>query len=200
MQTRILPTLILLLLGVAASAQERIQALGRTWEVPFAAEWAGSAEELKMLVARPQESPRYPVQYALLAGDEFGSFRLECEVKRESGSLILVYAWQGPKHFNYVHLSVDSPEKQPVHNGVFHVFGSDRSRISVTKGAGSLPTTDWTPVVLDYDAKTGVMKATVGGKEFPSLVAADLSLTRGRIGLGSFFETAQFRKLRITAK
>lgn len=186
---------------VNAALAERVEALGRVWEVPYAAEWAGSAEELKMLVARPQEKdPRAPVQYALLVGEEFGSFRLECEVKRESGSLILVYAWQGPRHFNYVHLSVDSPEKQPVHNGVFHVFGGDRSRISVTEGAGSLPTTEWTPVVLDYDAKTGVMKATVGGKEYPSLVAADLSLRKGRVGLGSFFETAQFRRLRVTAR
>ncbi|GAB4412798.1 MAG: hypothetical protein OHK0021_20990 [Bryobacter sp.] len=54
--------------------------------------------------------------------------------------------------------------------------------------------------MLGYDAKTGVTKATVGGKEYPSLVAADLSLMKGRIGLGSFFETAQFRKLRVTAK
>jgi hypothetical protein len=186
-------------LGVLWGA-DTIEALGRKWEVPHAAEWVGNQEGLQMLVARPQENPRYPVQYALLAGEEYGSFRLECEVKRESGSLILVYAWQGKAHFNYVHLSVDSPEKQVVHNGVFHVFGSDRSRISRPVGAGSLPTTEWTAVVLDYAAKTGVMKATVGGKEYSSLVAADLSLTKGRIGLGSFFETAQFRKLRITAK
>ncbi len=170
------------------------------WKVPDAREWSFAGGELKMLVARPQESPRYPVQYALLDGQDFESFHLECEVKRESGSLILVYAWQDATHFNYAHLSIDSPEKQVVHNGIFHVFGSDRSRISKPIGAGSLPTTEWTPVAMDYDAKTGKIVVTVGGKTYPSLEAADLSLTKGKVGLGSFFETAQFRRFRVAAK
>jgi hypothetical protein len=189
----------LIALSSLALSAEQISAFGLPWKVPYAGEWLGTAESLTMLVARPQESnPRYPIQYALLEGKTFDSFRLECEVKRDSGSLIIVYNWQDASHFNYVHLSVDSPEKQPVHNGIFHVFGSDRSRISKTAGAGSLPTTDWTPVVLDYDAPTGRISVTVAGKKFPGLEAADLSLTSGKIGLGSFFETAQFRKLRIT--
>lgn len=191
---------LLLFSALSLWSADTIEALGRRWEVPYASEWVGAKDELRMLVARPQENPRYPVQYALLAGERFKSFRLECDVKRESGSLILVYAWQDATHFNYVHLSVDSPEKQVVHNGVFHVFGSDRSRISRPVGPGSLPTTEWTKVELDFDSATGRMSAKVGGKAFPSLEAADLSLTEGRIGLGSFFETAQFRNLRITAK
>jgi hypothetical protein len=182
-------------------AADTIAALGQTWKVPYAAEWIGSKDSLAMLTARPQESnPRAPIQYALLEGKEFESFRLECEVKRDSNSLILVYTWQDATHFNYVHLSVDSPEKQPVHNGVFHVFGGDRSRISKTLGPGSLPNNEWTPVVLDYNAATGHMSVTVAGKKFPSLEAADLSLTKGKVGLGSFFETAQFRNFKITAK
>ncbi len=183
------------------NAADTISALGQTWKVPSAAEWVGAKDSLVMLTARPQESnPRAPIQYALLEGKDFESFRLECEVKRDSNSLILVYAWQDPAHFNYVHLSIDSPEKQPVHNGVFHVFGGDRSRISKTLGPGSLPNNEWTPVVLDYNATTGHMSVTVAGKKFPSLEAADLSLTKGKVGLGSFFETAQFRNFKVTAK
>jgi hypothetical protein len=192
----------LFLLSISAlQAAETINALGQTWKVPYASEWVGSKDSLVMLTARPQESnPRAPIQYALLEGKEFESFRLECEVKRDSNSLILVYNWQDATHFNYVHLSVDSPEKQPVHNGVFHVFGGDRVRISKTKGEGSLPNNEWTPVVLDYDARTGHMSVTVAGKKFPSLEAADFSLTKGKVGLGSFFETAQFRNFRVTPK
>lgn len=192
----------LFLLSITAlQAAETITALGQTWKVPYANEWVGTKDSLVMLTARPQESnPRAPIQYALLEGKEFESFRLECEVKRDSNSLILVYNWQDPTHFNYVHLSVDSPEKQPVHNGVFHVFGGDRVRISKTKGEGSLPNNEWTPVVLDYNATTGHMSVTVAGKKFAGLEAADLSLTKGKVGLGSFFETAQFRSFKVTAK
>jgi len=183
----------------ALFAGETIDAFGYKWKVPNAAEWAYRNGELAMLAARPQESnPRYPTQYALLEGKEFESFTLECEVKRDSGSLILLYNWKDSSHFNYVHLSVDSPEKQIVHNGVFHVYGSDRSRISKGIGAGSLPTTEWTKVKMIYDSKSGRIIAEVGGQRYPSLEAVDVSLTSGKIGLGSFFETAQFRGLKIT--
>lgn len=192
---------LLLLLLSSLYAADTITALGHSWKVPYGNEWVGTPDSLRMLTARPQESnPRAPIQYALLEGKEFESFRLECEVKRDSNSLILVYNWQDATHFNYVHLSIDSPEKQPVHNGVFHVFGGDRVRISKTKGEGSLPTNEWTPVILDYNATTGHISVTVAGKKFPSLEAADLSLTKGKVGLGSFFETAQFRNFKVTAK
>ncbi len=117
---------------------------------------------------------------------------------RDMGSLILVYNWKDSSHFNYAHLSVDSPEKQIVHNGIFHVYGSDRSRISKGIGAGSLPTTAWTKVKMVYDANSGRIVVEVGGQKFPSLDAVDVSLTSGKIGLGSFFETAQFRNLKIS--
>ncbi len=185
---------------LAALASESIEAFGQKWKVPKASEWAYQDGALVMLAARPQEAnPRYPIQYAVMEGKDLQSFVLECEVKRDSGSLILVYNWQDASHFNYVHLSVDSPEKQIVHNGVFHVYGSDRSRISKGIGAGSLPTQEWTKVKLTYDASSGRIVAEVGGQRFPSLDAVDVSLTSGKIGLGSFFETAQFRGLKVTS-
>lgn len=183
----------------ALLAADSIEVFGQKWKVPKGAEWAVHEGALVMLAARPQEAnPRYPIQYALLDGEDFDSFTLECEVKRDSGSLILVYNWQNASHFNYVHLSVDSPEKQIVHNGIFHVYGSDRSRISKGIGPGSLPTSDWTKVKMTYDSASGRISVEVGGQRFPSLEAVDVSLTRGKIGLGSFFETAQFRGLKIT--
>ncbi len=186
---------------ILALAAESIDAFGQKWRVPRAEEWLYRDGTLIMLAARPQEAnPRYPVQYALLEGRDFESFTLECEVKRDSVSLILVYNWKDAAHFNYAHLSVDSPEKQIVHNGIFHVYGSDRSRISKGLGAGSLPTTEWTKVKMDYDANSGRIVVEVGGRKFPSLDAVDVSLSSGKIGLGSFFETAQFRNLKVTGK
>ena len=118
-------------------------------------------------------------------------------LKREKTSLMFVYAWRDENHFNYAHLSVDAPAKQPVHNGIFHVYGGDRVRISSETGPGALPNEDWTPVKLTWSAKTGEVQVEVNGKRFENLHAVDLSLGAGRVGLGSFFETAQFRKVRI---
>ena len=184
-----------------ALAAESIDAFGQKWKVPYAGDWAIRNGELAMLVARPQEAnPRYPMQYALLEGRDFDSFTLECDVKRDAGSVILVYNWRDSAHFNYAHISVDSPEKQIVHNGIFHVYGSDRSRISKGIGPGGLPSTDWTKVKMDYDSKTGRIIVEVGGQRLPSLDAVDVSLTSGKVGLGSFFETAQFRNFKVTAR
>jgi len=117
--------------------RQRIDCFGRHWLVQEAAEWkteaAAGGEVLQLSVARPQEAnPRAPVQYALLEHEPAGCFTLDVEVQGSaaSTSLIIVYAWKDPLHFNYVHLSTDTAQEQPVHNGVFHVYGGDRVRIS----------------------------------------------------------------------
>jgi hypothetical protein len=152
-----------------------------------------------MLEKRPSLKPRRPSQYALAETDNFQKVTLEAEVKRLGGSIILVYAWRDAEHFDYAHLSVDSPKKQPVHNGIFHVYGGDRVRISNDEGPGSLPSeTEWYKVKLDYDASTHTANVTVNGQSFPSLKGVDLSLGAGRVGIGSFFELALFRNVKIT--
>ncbi len=190
-----------------AMAADRLQAFGLQWSVPILADWevakVDGVETLNLLVPRPQQKdPRRPGQYALAETEPLGKFTLEVDVKpgKAGESLIIVYSWKDAEHFDYVHLSVDAAAKQPVHNGIFHVFGGDRSRISVTEGPGTLPDGAWRPVKVSFDAATGIVEATVDGKANPSLRAADLSLGAGRIGLGSFFNTAGFRNFKLTRK
>lgn len=192
---------LLLAAGSLLWGDESIAALGRRWSVPLGADWRGTEGILELLVKRPQEKPRRPKQFALLEEGPYAAVTVELEVKRNETSLILVYAYQDDAHFNYVHLSVDDPAKQPVHNGVFHVFGGDRVRISSLEGgAGALPDSDWTPVKLVWDGRTGEVNCWVNGKTTGALRGVDLSLRTGRLGLGSFFETASFRNLRITGR
>lgn len=186
-------------------AEETIDAFGHKWTVPLASEWKvekeGTGEVLKLVVKRPQEkAPRRPVQYALAELGPFEKVTLEAEVKRNEKSLILVYAWKDRDHFNYAHLSVDYAVKQPVHNGIFHVYGGDRSRISLEDAPPSLPTGDWTKVKLIFDGKTGHCHVEVNGQKNAALEAVDLSLRAGKVGLGSFFETGQFRNVKITGR
>lgn len=194
---------ILALVSVSGLMAETIEAFGQRWTVPIAADWQVDHAEplpvLRMLVARPQTQPRRPSQFALAEAPPYLKVRIEVEVKRLGSSLILVYAWKDNSHFNYAHLSVDDAAKQPVHNGIFHVFGGDRVRISPISGAGSLASNEqWHRVRLDYDGSKGEVNVTVDGTLHPSLRGVDLSLGAGKVGLGSFFETALFRKVRIT--
>jgi hypothetical protein len=176
---------------------QTVSALGYEWEVPVAAEWKTEPNLLEMLKIGPAvPQPRRPMQYALAKTKPFRKVTMEVDVKRTEGkSLILVYAWQDAAHFNYAHLSIDRADKQVVHNGMFHVYGGERVRMSNRLGDATLPTEDWTKVKLIVDGGHAWME--FDGKKNPSMEAYDLSLTEGRVGLGSFFERASFRNLKI---
>ena len=190
---------ILLLLASAVWADETITALGKKFSVPVGTDWKASAELLELVVKHEPGKPRRPKQFALLEEGPYSSFTLELDVKRNGKSLILVFAHQDDDHFNYAHISVDDPAKQNVHNGVFHVFGGDRVRISPLEGGpGLLPAAEWTPVKLVWDGKTGEVVCYANGKTSGAMRAVDLSLKHGRVGLGSFNETGSFRNLKIT--
>jgi YD repeat-containing protein len=188
---------------------QKVRAFGYDWSVFDASDWqvegSGASQVLHLKVARPQEAnPRAPMQYALAEEAGLARFTLEVEMKpdvgknNKAGSTILVYAWRDNLHFNYVHLSSDTGREQPVHNGVFHVYGGDRVRISSEDGPRTFPNADWTPVRVDYDASKNLVETRVRGEKNPSLRGVDLSLGAGRIGLGSFFNTGSFRNFRLT--
>jgi len=180
---------------------EKITAFGMPWAVINAADWSVEGQTLQLKTARPQEAnPRRPIQFALAETEFLSSFTIEVEVQPPApkSSLILVYAWKKDGYFNYVHLSDDAASKVDVHNGIFHCYGGDRVRISPTDGPGTLVGTDWHKMRVRYDAATGVVECWVNGQTSPSLKAVDLSLGAGRIGLGSFFNTASFRNFKLT--
>jgi hypothetical protein len=195
--------LVLLLVAGAAFAADSIEALGRTWTVPVKADWSGTPDLLKMLVphADTRSLPRRPNHYALAGDGPFENVTMDVEIRvPEKNHMILIYAWKDESHFNYVHLSPDSPSKQPVHNGIFHVYGGDRVRISNTEGPAAVTDAEWMPVRMTYSAKTHLVEVAVRGKVLPSLRAVDYSLGAGKVGLGSFFHVAEFRNLKIKGK
>ncbi len=193
---------IMAFFAAASAPVQTIDAFGYKWSVPTAAEWAvdktDHGDTVRMLVARPSTQPRRPAQQAIAETEPFTDVTLEAEVKRDNTSLILIYAYRDENHFNYAHLSADRAAEHPVHNGMFHVYGGDRVRISTEEGPAALPTQEWTPVKLTYSARTGEAYVEVAGRRLASLHAVDLSLGAGRVGIGSFFETAQFRNVKIT--
>ncbi|MDQ1473781.1 MAG: hypothetical protein QOJ99_5261 [Bryobacterales bacterium] len=195
--------LIAICFGVLiCSAAETLHVFGHAWTVEQPSDWAVENGVLRLLVKAepPAGQPRRPTKIALLDSKPYQKVTVEAEVKRNGRSVIIVYGWQDPSHYNYAHISSDAAAKQNVHNGMFHIFGGERSRISSLDGPASLETTDWIPVKLVFDGETGKCYVEVNGKRNPSLEAVDLSLRWGRVGLGSFNETGDFRNVRITGE
>jgi hypothetical protein len=211
MKETLIIAVALLLAAQAGAAADSISVFSHNWTVPIKDDWKiikeGGSETLELLVPRPSTKPRRPSQYALAQTEDFIKVTVEAEVKKEplsarnrGTSLIFVYAWRDENHFNYVHLSVDTGKKQPVHNGVFHVYGGDRVRISSLDGPPALTSEDWHKVKLVYDGTAGRVDVFVDGVALPSLRAVDLSLGAGKVGIGSFFDMGQFKNVKITGE
>lgn len=199
---------LLLLSALTLSGADTIQAFGHRWKVPIGADWNVAAvdgiETLQMLVPRPSTQPRRPTQFALAETPDYRRVVIEAEVRKEPlaqrnrrTSVIIVYAYRDENHFNYAHLSVDSGAQVDVHNGIFHVYGGDRVRISSTDGPAAFTSEDWHRVRLEWDGGSGRVTVAVNGRSLPSLEAIDMSLRRGRVGLGSFFDLGEFRRVTI---
>jgi hypothetical protein len=202
--------LVILAVG-ACQAGDSMEAFGLRWSVPVAADWKLEQLEgmpvLSLLVPRPSERPRRPTQFALAETKDYSLVTVELEAKKEPqalrnrrNSLIIVYAYKDADHFNYAHMSDDTGSHSPHHNGIFHVDGGDRVRISSTEGPATLTEEKWYKLRLVFDGKTGVVDVFVDGKSSPSLHAVEKTFTAGRIGIGSFFDTGQFRKFSIKGK
>lgn len=197
---------LIALLAVSAALAQAADVLhmgGRDWTVRFASDWKverdGDTETLRLTQARePLPGPRRPIQFALTDVPAYSRVTVEADVKPLARSLLIVFAYQDEAHFDYAHLSTDTGIQQPVHNGVFHVYGGERVRISDVQGPAAFPATArWYHVELTHEAATGAVSVKVDGRPVPALKAVDASLRAGKIGVGSFDETAEFQNVKI---
>ena len=198
-------TMVLLALAAAAlPAAETLKIFGREWGVRVASDWAvaqdNGGEVLRLVQARePLPGPRRPIQFALTDLPDYVQLTIEADVKPLARSLLIVFGYRDEAHFDYAHLSTDTGAKQPVHNGVFHVYGGERVRISSERGPAAFPSTGrWYHVKLTHDSRTGAVGVSVDGQSLPALTAVDSSLGSGKAGIGSFDETAEFKNVKIS--
>jgi hypothetical protein len=79
------------------------------------------------------------------------------------------------------------------------VYGGERVRISPERGPAAFPEINrWYHVKLVQDGSTGAVDVTVDEKAVPALHAVDLSLPTGKVGIGSFNETGDFKNVKIS--
>lgn len=182
--------------GASAGPQE----LG-PWLPPWPPDWEiaqdGDNHFLHMIRAGYGPGvPRRPLNYVLLRDRCFTDFTLSVRARRLQRSLMLVFGYQDTLHFNYAHLSVDTGTKQPVHNGIFRVDGGERFRIDDPNRPAALPDQQWHTVkVLRKGDEVAVF---MDGSSKALLQITGKLFPYGRVGLGSFDETADFDDFTIT--
>jgi hypothetical protein len=195
--------LLALILVTVASAADLLTVFSRVWSVPNAADWKltsdSGSEVLRLLSSRgPLPGPRRPIQFALTELPSYDRLTLDADVMPLGHSLLIVFAWRDEAHFDYAHLSTDPAAQQPFHNGIFHVYGGERVRISAEQGPPAFrENRRWYRVELTHDAVRGSVSVTVDGETVPALTAVDRSLGAGRAGFGSFDETGAFKNVSL---
>jgi len=171
------------------------------WETPFSEDWEilteGSLHYLHMKRSRPPGVPRRPLQFARLKGVKAGSFTLNVKVRREAGSMIIVFNYVDTLHFYYVHLSKDPGAQIAVHNGIFIVDGGERRRIAGLDASAALPDRSWHDVRVVRNVSSGSIQAFLDKQTTPRFSVIDHSFTSGQVGVGSFDETGDFADFRL---
>jgi hypothetical protein len=195
---------VLALVASTLLAAGTLSVFGHHWDVPNASDWKIESQNgspvLELITPRnPLPGPVRPIEFALAQTKDLRRVKIELDMRPRALSLIIVFAYRDPAHFDYAHLSTDTATKQSHHNGIFHVFDGERVRISPVAGRAAFPQTNhWYHVVFNYDGNKGSVDVSVDGADIPALHAVDLSLSGGRVGLGSFDEVGDFRNVEIS--
>ena len=150
-----------------------------------------------------QGGVRAPTARSVMAAHPVGSFVFTGRLKSHADPGIVVrdmcvmFHYQDPTHFYYVHFSASSDE---VHNIIGLVNGADRVKINrepVGESVFRLTDMDWHEFKVTFDAETGEIQAFLDDIETPILTASDSTLPHGLVGVGSFDDTGSFDDLML---
>jgi hypothetical protein len=171
------------------------------WDIDGNGEWRMSGGVLQLVTAGVPGGPiRRPAAMAILKSAPVGSFTLDVELRSTAPAdldvrdVLLIFGYQSPTRFYYVHLS---KRTDAVHNGIFLVDDADRKRLDEPTSVARLVDQSWHRVRVARDAGGGAIRVFFDGETVPALSATDSTLQTGRVGVGSFDETAEFRALTL---
>ncbi len=174
------------------------------WTIDGSGEWEVKDGLLALVKAGVPAGPiRRPAGLAILKSDPFTTFTYEVDLRSEEPETLLVrdveliVDWQSPSRFYYVHLAAKVDD---VHNGIFLVNDADRKRLDQPTSTPQLKDKAWHHVRLDREPSSGRIAVFVDDMSKPALLAMDSTLQSGRVGLGSFDETGQFKNVSIRTR
>ena len=174
------------------------------WTVDGSGGWEIRDGLLALVKAGVPGGPiRRPAGLIILKSAPLGQVILEAEVRSDQPvdllvrDVNLVVGWQSPTRFYYIHLAGRTDD---VHNGIFLVNDADRKRLDQPTSVPQLRDQAWHRVRVERDPTSGRIAVYVDGGNVPVLQATDTTLTTGRVGVGSFDETAECRNITVTAR
>jgi hypothetical protein len=102
---------------------------------------------------------------------------------------VVVFGYQDSDHMYYVHLGKKADEHA---NQIFIVNGADRAKISITSTPGTDWDDDWHKVKVTRKPSDGSIEIYFDDMQKPVMTANDKTFSHGRIGVGTFDDTADW--------
>jgi hypothetical protein len=169
------------------------------WTLDGSGSWDIAEGKLVLVKAgTPAGNIRRPSALAILKSEPLRRVTIEVQIRSTAPidvlrrDLDLVFGYESPTRFYYVHLSGASDD---VHNGIFLVADADRRRIDSGGAKPQLKDQNWHRVRVVRDASTGRIEVYVDDFTSPALSAIDTTIGAGRVGFGSFDDTGEFREI-----
>jgi len=142
---------------------------------------------------------RSPVNICLLKDVTVGDFQLTANVlsthpdygHRDS---VIVFGYQDPAHFYYVHLATKADDHA---NQIFIVNNEPRKKISITTTDGTKWDDQWHTLRVVRRVKDGAIEIYYDDMKKPIMTAKDDTFQWGRVGIGSFDDTSDWDDIEL---
>ncbi|MBN2244858.1 MAG: hypothetical protein JW755_03330 [Candidatus Aminicenantes bacterium] len=177
------------------------------WKPHFPDNWGVRKEEgsfvYKLIAPGEPGRIRAPYSWSILAEFDVSGFvfqgRLRCneDIDNPYRDVVILFNFQDPEHFYYVHFSAISDE---VHNIIGLVNGRDRVKVNLEPPGESkaiLNDDRFHDFKVTYAREKGEICAYLDDLDIPILSAVDKTLKHGAVGLGSFDDIADFDEIRL---
>lgn len=175
------------------------------WEIMDPASWKVAKRDdthvLSQYVKKASYKPphRSPFHIALLKGPIVTDFNLTVRVQSTHEDYghrdaCLFFGYQDPAHFYYVHLGKQMDDHA---NQIFIVNESPRAKISKTTTKGTPWDDEWHTVRILREAESGKIEVYWDDQPKPIMTAVDKTFVWGRIGVGTFDDTADFDEVKL---
>jgi hypothetical protein len=174
----------------------------RNWELDGSGEWKIAEGKLMIVKAGvPSGAIRRPGTLAILKTAPLRIATIQADIHSTAPidvvrrDLDFVVSYESPARFYYIHLAGVTDD---VHNGIFLVNNADRVRIGTPKPRPQLQDTAWHHIKVQRDGDSGRISVFANGSVTPVMAAVDTTIRIGRMGVGSFDDTGEFRRIIVT--
>jgi len=142
---------------------------------------------------------RSPFNFALVKGVTVGDLVLDGDVQSttrdyDHRDVVVVFGYQDRAHFYYTHLGKKTDDHA---NQVFIVNDKPRVKISTKTTPGTPWTDNWHHVRVVRKVADGTIEVYFDDLKTPVMTATDKTFTWGRVGVGTFDDTANWTGIKL---